>query len=161
MNVTELTILVRKSKTDQAGVGSFVFLGNLPDMKQWCPVTALNQLASFWPNPRPLIGNVFTRAVHHEHRVPAATMGSRLKRRLAELGAHENQLYSLHSFRSGGATAAVRAQLPRRIIEGHGHWQSSAGEVYIRDVESELYGRSIQSMGSNPMSSGHGSGDPP
>ena len=40
--------------------------------------------------------------------------------------------YGLHSFRSGGATAAANAKVPKELIALHGRWQSDCVNRYIK-----------------------------
>jgi hypothetical protein len=43
-------------------------------------------------------------------------------------------LYSTHSMRSGGATAAAEANVPERLMQKHGQWASSASkDRYVKD----------------------------
>ena len=57
-----------------------------------------------------------------------------LKAKLDELGFSLTD-FSLHSLRSGGATAAARAGVPDRDFQRHGHWKSeSAKDSYVEDL---------------------------
>ena len=58
---------------------------------------------------------------------------------LKDLGYNE-QLYGLHSLRSGGATAAVKnnVNLSERLLKLHGRWKSdSAKDMYILEDTSK------------------------
>ena len=54
-----------------------------------------------------------------EERLSTSTLTKRLR---TELSARVNS-YTLHSFRSGGATAAVNAKVPRSLFATDGRWQ--------------------------------------
>ena len=44
------------------------------------------------------------------------------------------KLFSLHSLRSGGATAAANAGVPDRLFKRHGRWRSeNAKDGYVKD----------------------------
>ena len=133
-----LVIVVRKSKTDQAGVGFCVFLGKVTLKRAWCPVAALYRLACHVPAGQPLTGFVFRRSHKNDLPLSSVTLGSRFKRRLRTLGV-QHEFFALHSFRSGGATAASAAEMSRRVLKGHGKWRSGAVDIYTRDVEDELW----------------------
>ena len=46
----------------------------------------------------------------------------------------DKKQFSLHSLRSGGATAAANAGVPDRCFKRHGCWRSeSAKDGYVRD----------------------------
>ena len=59
--------------------------------------------------------------------------------RLKKLG-YDASLFSMHSFRAGGATAAANVGVPDRLFKRHGRWRSeSAKDGYVKDsVESRL-----------------------
>ena len=133
-----LVVVVRKSKTDQAGVGFCVFLGKVTLQRAWCPVAALNRLASYVPAGQQLAGFVFRRSRLADLPLSPVTLGARFKRRLRTLGV-QHEFFALHSFRSGGATAAGAAEMPRRVLKGHGRWRSDTVDIYTRDVEDELW----------------------
>ena len=129
-----VVILVRHSKTDQAGAGQHVFIGTAGD-SVLCPVRALVRLADMTAVLR---GPVF--AVHHHSpdAVSKATMLSRLHRALRDLD-QPHQLFGLHSFRSGGATAAAVGGMPERLIKAHGRWVSDVVRQYTCSLPDELW----------------------
>ena len=46
----------------------------------------------------------------------------------------DRKQFSLHSLRSGGATAAANAGVPDRCFKRHGRWRSeSAKDGYVQD----------------------------
>ena len=46
----------------------------------------------------------------------------------------DRKLFSLHSLRSGGATAAANAGVPDRCFKRHGRWRSeTAKDGYVQD----------------------------
>ena len=51
-----------------------------------------------------------------------------------------NQAYSLHSLRSGGATAACNFGVPGRLFKRHGKWRSeNAKDGNIKDAFNDLF----------------------
>ena len=63
-------------------------------------------------------------------------MLGRLHRSLADLGV-QHELFGLHSFRSGGATAASVAAVPERLIKAHGRWVSDVVRIYTYALPAE------------------------
>ena len=129
-----LSVLVTASKTDQAGAGQHVFL-HAADNDFICPVKVLQRLASFVHD---LNGPIFTVHQHVLQPVSKATMRARLGRSLADLGQCK-ALYGLHSFRSGGATAAAMGGVPERLIKAHGRWVLDVVRVYLYSLPEELW----------------------
>ena len=129
-----LSVLVTASKTDQAGAGQHVFLRSVDD-DVVCPVQALRRLAGFVHD---LHGPIFTVHQHAFAPVSKATMRARLRRSLVGLGLCQS-LYGLHSFRSGGATAAAVGGVPERLIKAHGRWVSDVVRVYTCSLPEELW----------------------
>ena len=120
-----VVLLIRSSKTDQAGQGQFVFLH---DQSPACvdPMRALGSLLSLSPS---MAGAVFTTHQHQQRPVSKSTMLTRLHRRLQLLG-QPSHLFGLHSLRSGGATAAAQGRVSERLIKVHGRWVSDTVRVY-------------------------------
>ena len=85
-----------------------------------------------------LAGPVFP--VHEgEHRpVSKRTMLQRLHDALLKLG-QPSQLYGLHSFRRGGATAAAVGGAPERLIRAHGRWESDVVRMYTYALSDERW----------------------
>ena len=51
----------------------------------------------------------------------------------------DQKLFGLHSFRSGGATAAANNGVKDRLFKGHGRWKSEkTKDGYVKDSVSEL-----------------------
>ena len=50
-----------------------------------------------------------------------------------------HQLFGLHSFRSGGATAAAVGGMPERLIKAHGRWVSDVVRQYTCSLPDELW----------------------
>ena len=126
-------LLVRKSKTDQAGAGQFVFL-HAASQRALCPVRSLNALAMLTPV---LTGPIFTGQLGGIA-VSKVTMLSRLHRLLTDLS-RPTQLYGLHSLRSGGATAAAQGLVPERMIKAHGRWISDTVRIYTSALPSGMW----------------------
>ena len=64
-------------------------------------------------------------------------MSEILKGKLKSLGYDDSQ-FSLHSFRSGGASGAANAHVVDRLFKKHGRWRSeSAKDGYVEDTEED------------------------
>ena len=119
-----ISILLRRSKTDQARQGVKVVIGRTGD--DICPVAALLQfLAIRGKHPGPLFmcsnGRPLTKGKF------VAEVRAALTR--ANIPASE---YAGHSFRIGAATTAAAAGLEDSLIQTLGRWKSSAYLTYIR-----------------------------
>ena len=129
-NPQVLSVLIRRSKTDQSGSGSHLYLGRTGNIL--CPVSAvLAYLAIRPPTPGPLFifqdGTPLSRdrlVVHMRHS-------------LSQLGADVSK-FSGHSFRIGAASTAARAGLSDSFIQKLGRWKSDAFTTYIRTPAEDL-----------------------
>ncbi len=75
-----------------------------------------------------------------ERCVFGTTLLKRFHRRLRRIGV-DGQFFGLHSFRSGGATAAALGLRPERLVKVHGHWHSGVVRTYMCAQLEELWGR--------------------
>ena len=123
-NPQVLTVLLRRSKTDQHGNGTHLHLGRTGT--SLCPVSAVLAYLAIRPSsPGPLFvfqdGTPLTRT----------QLVSHLKEAFSCIG-ETTANYSGHSFRIGAATTAARAGLSDSFIQTLGRWRSSAFTTYIR-----------------------------
>lgn len=125
-----MTINLRHSKTDQAGKGSFIYLGRTGD--RLCPVAALlAYLAVRSRSSGPLF--ILSDGTPLSQQQLIASMRSAL----AEAG-FGTLGYSGHSLRIGAATTAARVGMSDSLIQKLGRWKSSAFTSYIRKNRVEL-----------------------
>jgi hypothetical protein len=124
-----LTVTILSSKTDQEGVGSTHGRDEIPG-SDLCPVAAWTTYERLVPPPaspdspalRDVAGRNLTRSA----------MTTVLRDTMARLGIHPD-LYSLHSFRSGAATAAVSLKVPRAWLMREGRWKDEKSlEPYVK-----------------------------
>ena len=134
MAITEdqqvVRVFLRRSKTDQYGRGTELFLGATGD--ELCPVEAVKSyVACRGTSPggffscesgTPLTKPMFVNSVRT----------ALMRAGILQTG------YSGHSFRIGAATAAAQAGLPDSVIQALGRWSSSAFLRYIRTPREEL-----------------------
>ncbi|QQE56110.1 tyrosine-type recombinase/integrase [Achromobacter xylosoxidans] len=129
-----IEILLRRSKTDQEGVGRSVFIPRAKGAS--CPVAAMDQWAALSGIES---GYVFRRVTRHD------TVGSRaltgqsvaliLKTAYRRSGGNAS-LVAGHSLRAGYVTAAAMAGLqPFQIQQQTGHRSTATLARYIRPVE--------------------------
>lgn len=136
-------IRVRNSKTDQAGRGVDIYLANtsrdglaiVTPLRYWhntlhqMGFTDLHPLFPAWENIPP--GLSFSPLRNGQ------TLGERLQVYLTQLRAAfpflplDVSMYGMHSLRRGGATAAWENGIDRRLLMGHGRWESDAIDVYL------------------------------
>eukprot|EP00882_Tetradesmus_deserticola_P008231 GHRQ01008676.1.p1 GENE.GHRQ01008676.1~~GHRQ01008676.1.p1 ORF type:complete len:348 (-),score=64.88 GHRQ01008676.1:210-1253(-) len=138
-------LYVPYSKTDQAGVGAWVFIACCED-EEMCPVQALwrlRRLAVKDAQGSP-IGPVFTAWEGKQRRLAKTTVGVRLQKALQSVGVQNWDLYAAHSLRRGGATWAVRQGVSVRQIMVMGRWKSDVVREYLYHSPTELLGASRQ-----------------
>jgi integrase len=130
-----LEVIIRRSKTDQEGVGHKVGIpyGGRP---RTCPVRAVRDWLDFsllteGPLFRPV--NRFGKVL--PSRLTAQSVALIVKRWALEAG-FDPMLFAGHSLRSGLATAAAKAgKSERSIMKQTGHRSVSVVRRYIRDAE--------------------------
>ena len=129
-NPSFFRILVRRSKNDPFGKGSFVFLGKANE--DICPVLALSRYLSLRP---PVDGELCLKA----DRSPCSRnfFISSVRNALAKAGLNQS-LFAGHSFRIGAATTAAAAGIPSHTIKRLGRWNSDAFHLYIRQNDISL-----------------------
>jgi integrase len=129
-NPQVLTVLIRRSKTDQSGTGTHLYLGRTGTTL--CPVSAvLAYLAIRPPTPGPLF--VFQDGTP----LSRDKLVSQLRDALSLLGI-DAMNFSGHSFRIGAATTAAKAGFDDSLIQTLGRWKSNAFTTYIRTSAEDL-----------------------
>jgi integrase len=128
-----LTITLRRSKTDQDGVGRKIGIpyGSNPDT---CPVRAVQA----WMEQAAITtGPLFHSITRHGHLRPGRLAGidiSRVVKKLAKRAGLDTAKYSGHSLRAGHATsAAIAGASERSIMNQTGHRSVQMVRRYIRD----------------------------
>ena len=123
-NPSILSMLIKKSKTDQGRKGTKVYLGRTGD--SLCPIAALEAYLSVkGSSPGPLF--------RWESGVPLSKSNfvKHVKSALIQAGLPSKN-YSGHSFRVGAATTAAVVGLEDSVIQTLGRWKSSAFKRYTR-----------------------------
>ncbi len=130
-----LSIMVRRSKTDQEGEGRVVKIPRLRG--RLCAVRALKQ----WLKLRPKTAQaLFTRFActgrPTDNRISGSSIADIVKRRVAHIGLETTQ-FSGHSLRAGFVTSAARAgAVAWQIKQQTGHKTDAVVAGYIRDGDS-------------------------
>jgi integrase len=129
-----LVITLRRSKTDQDGVGRKI--GIPLGRSKWCPVAALED----WLDAARIEdGSIFRRVDRHQRVFAEHLSGEAVclvvRERVAAAG-YDAQGYSGHSLRAGLATSAVLAGVSTLKIRGQtGHASDAMLSRYVRDGE--------------------------
>ena len=123
-------VFLKRSKTDQFGRGTEVFLGATGD--EICPVTAVSAYVA----RRGRSAGAFF-CLEDGLPLTKARFVEGVRSALARAGVSQTG-YSGHSFRIGAATAAAQAGLPDSTIQALGRWSSPAFLRYIRTPREEL-----------------------
>ena len=122
-NSQVLTVFLRRSKTDQFGAGSYIYLGRTGTTL--CPVAAVLAYLSIRPStPGPLF--IFCDGTP----LSRTQLISHLQDALSQVGANFTN-FSGHSFRIGAASTAAAAGFSTSSIQKLGRWQSTAFTAYI------------------------------
>jgi site-specific recombinase XerD len=125
-----LTLLIRRSKTDQSGEGAQVVISETRTCI--CP---LKWYRIFCGVRNPHATFLFHRmgtSKDMDSPLSTATPNFVIKRLIKSIGL-DPSLYGSHSCRKGGCTTAVEAGSDIRLIAKHGRWKSDAINVYIKD----------------------------
>lgn len=142
-------IYVEKSKTDVLRDGNTVVIARTGTSS--CPVSLLERylrLANIQPDSNEFIFRqiYFDKSSRSyglkniDKPISYSCIRDVLKRNLTSLGFDQTK-YSLHSFRSGGASTSANNNVSDRLIQRHGRWKSvSAKDGYIKDsMEDRLF----------------------
>lgn len=136
----DLTILVRSSKTDQAGEGEEVIVprGVHDDTDPVRVVRVYRQALA----DRGITTGRLLRAINQWDQVThdsmsGAAINEMVQRRAAEALPDAGLVYTAHGFRAGGATEAYRNKAPVSSIRAQGRWAENSPQVleYIRAVD--------------------------
>lgn len=136
--VLAVTVHIRQSKTDPGAEGQLVRLAANPERPEWCPVFLFCKLWNRLGSPGPET-TVFASLVDGKP-LATDTMRSRFKKRMEQLLPEPGlvEQYSLHSLRRGGATAAMAAGVPYRLVKRQGRWRSDVAQLYMWASDDEL-----------------------
>jgi len=145
INQEMMTIRITKSKSDQLRQGDEVLIARTSS--NICPVTRLERYlrrVGMTTRDQRFIFRAIQKTKHGERlrddgQISYSCMRSLFLKKMTQLGLPAQE-FGLHSFRSGGATAAANAKVPDRIFKRHGRWRSeNAKDGYVKDsVESRL-----------------------
>ncbi|MBK8994136.1 MAG: tyrosine-type recombinase/integrase [Myxococcales bacterium] len=129
-----LTVLVRRSKTDQEGVG-FVVGVPFGSVASTCPVLALRR----WLDLAGITAGPVFRSINIKNvlgpRLSDRAVAEIIKKRVAAVGL-DPERYSGHSLRAGLATSAAKAgKTERSIMKQTGHESPTMLRRYIRIAE--------------------------
>ena len=123
-------VVLKRSKTDQFGRGTQVYLGSTSD--ELCPVRAVQSYVAM----RGTSPGAFSCSAEGTP-LTKARFVELVRLALARVGVPLSG-YSGHSFRIGAATAASQAGIPDSVIQALGRWSSSAFLRYIRPPREQL-----------------------
>lgn len=136
-----VSLVIRKSKTDQLRDGQTVVLAELQD-SILCPVKLLKR----YFNRANIVActNVYLfrpisvcregkRLVSVDRPISYSTYREAFKKAFHDI-VPDISKYSTHSIRSGGATLAANSGIPERQFQRHGRWKSTkAKDTYVKD----------------------------
>ena len=128
-----LVITIRRSKTDQEGLGHTVGLPFGSDPLT-CPVRALRE----WLRTSSIAEGLIFRSVSRHGHLGEALHGrdiARIIKNVTKAAGLDSSTYSGHSLRAGLATSAAHAGKADRSIMNQGRWKSRAMvDRYVRDA---------------------------
>ncbi len=149
-----LKLRIRKSKTDQYRQGDEVVLAE--SGSPTCPVGMLKRYMALGEVDRSSEAALFRPITRSKSRVSlrrqeaiSYTRARELVKEALRRAGLNPCKYSLHSLRSGGATAAAQAGVPDRAFKRHGRWRSeNAKNGYVKDtLEYRLKLMSVKNLG--------------
>lgn len=123
---SHLEITIKKSKTDQVGVGRKVFI----QRQQIGLFCAIRILEFYLAQSNIRSGFIFPSPKTSNKNLSISRMRQIFKTIITELG-WDSQFFSTHSFRKTGATIAASNNVDRSVIMRHGGWASDAVDLYI------------------------------
>jgi integrase len=138
-----LQLYISESKTDKLAAGSTVVLAKLED-NVICPWFRANRYFTFarshagFVDTLPVLTSIVRNRFSDE--IISYSCCTKVFRRYLRIIGYPQAQFSLHSFRSGGATAAATAGVSRENIALHGRWKSNAMERYIRSSVAQKKG---------------------
>ena len=141
-----IRIHLKRSKTDQLGRGTDIFLGRADN--DLCPVAALLAYIAIRGDAA---GPLFRRS--NGDPLTKAWFVTEVRRALSSLGLCQAH-YAGHSFRIGAATAAAAAGIEDSTIQALGRWSSAAFLSYIRIPREYLAqtSRQLAALSESPIS---------
>jgi integrase len=125
---THLVLNIRSSKTDQLRKGHLLHIAKTATCN--CPVEMLMKYLCVSKMDQESTGFIFKslqqykgnlRLVHSDKPLTYTRTRELVKQQFIGIGL-DSSLYSLHSLRSGGASAAARNNIPDRLFQRHGRW---------------------------------------
>ena len=127
----DLIVRLDSSKTDKYRAGNNIYISANNVNPALCPVAVSHRyLVSLKSAGYSDTTTVLPSITHTGKVTSAATLTRRLRLALSH-HVENTKKFTLHSLRSGGATAAANAQVPRSLITMHGRWQSDCVDTYI------------------------------
>ena len=127
----DLIVKSDRSKTDKYRAGNNIYISAYDVNPTLCPVAVSQRyLLSLKSAGYSDITTVLPSITHTGKITSASTLTRRLRLALSP-HVEDTKKFTLHSLRSGGATAAANAQVPRSLIAMHGRWQSDCVDSYI------------------------------
>ena len=145
-----VTLVIRKSKTDQLREGDRVLIAQA--LSKACAVSLLKKYLLL--SEARLDSDVFVfRALTNNNKTRPTNLQMSytsvrdvMKRKFIEIGLDHNK-FGIHSLRAGGATSAANRGIPDRLFKRHGRWSSdSAKDSYVKDSVVNML-RVSQSLG--------------
>ncbi|XP_077778977.1 integrase/recombinase xerD homolog [Podarcis muralis] len=125
LSSSSVSVLIRQSKTDQAGKGVLVKL-TASTQQGPCPVKDTRRYLDLRPpGPGPFL-------IHEDGSPMSRYQFTRVLRKAIEACGLSALEYAAHSFRIGAATTAAHLGLPADRIKEMGRWRSNAYKSYIR-----------------------------
>ena len=138
-NGESMSMRLPKNKTDQYRDGAVMLVARTGSST--CPVSIMEKYFSKAELTQDAPTYVFRGIVHtktgerlqRSGHLSYTRVRELVKQKLAGIGYDVTKI-GMHSFRSGGATAAANAGVPDRLFKRHGRWHSeSAKDGYVKD----------------------------
>ncbi|XP_006818573.1 uncharacterized protein LOC102807183 [Saccoglossus kowalevskii] len=122
---TDLTIRIKTSKTDPYRRGCDIVIA--PSGSSVCAVQAYKEYQQLQQRFDHHPAFIFRNGLF----LTRQALNDITRQLITRAGVQNAHLYSTHSFRSGAATSAAKANLPDWLIKTLGRWRSDSYQIYI------------------------------
>ncbi|XP_078528899.1 integrase/recombinase xerD homolog [Lissotriton helveticus] len=128
LGTQQVSLRVRRSKTDQVGRGQFITLNRMEGLSSYCPVT----LWAGYIREREGVNGDNYLLTHKDGSPVTLYQFKRVLAATVQAAGLQGCHYTTHSFRIGAATTAFQEGMSASAIKQIGRWQSDRYRVYIR-----------------------------
>lgn len=143
-----LSIVIRKSKTDQGSRGTNVVVSNMNHEPGICPVRWFQEYSKMRNQQARFLFHSLGQKADLTSPLSPSTPNFVVKKLLEESGI-DPEGFGSHSCRKGGCSMAINGGSDLRLVMEHGRWKSNAVKHYITDSLQSRLSVSKSALGSH------------